>query len=97
MWVENTGTAPLYHEYDLAFKLKQGAGHTVVRTKTDTGKWMPGDNWIEETLDLSMLSPGKVEISVGILPKNSSIPKVRFAVNGLDSAGWYALSEFEVK
>jgi len=59
-------------------------------------KWMPGENWIEETLDLSFISPGKVEVSLGIVPKTINIPKIRFAINGLNRDGWYVLSEFAV-
>jgi hypothetical protein len=97
MWVDNTGTAPLYHQYDLAFKLKQGRKISIVRAKSVPGKWMPGSNWIEETLDLATISPGKVEIAVGILPKNTNTPKIKFAINGLDSDGWFVLSDFDVK
>jgi hypothetical protein len=97
MWVENTGAAPLYHEYDLAFRLRQGTKNTVVRSKTDPKNWLPGDNWIEETLDFSPISHGKVEISIGIVPKNSNHPKIKFAINGLEPDGWYVLSEFDVE
>ena len=60
-------------------------------------EWMPGDNWIEEAFDFPHLADGKLEISVGIVPENTNIPEIRFALKGLEHDGWYVLSEFYVK
>ncbi|MCS7179788.1 MAG: DUF4832 domain-containing protein, partial [bacterium] len=97
MWIENTGVAPLYkNRYKLAFKFKQGAKEEIIHSSEDITKWLPGDIWIDEVLELNTnFDEGAIEIYVSIVDKETNIPKIKFAIECREEDGWYFMEEIE--
>jgi hypothetical protein len=97
MWIENVGVAPLYKErYALAFKFKQGKKEKIVHSKEDITKWLQGDIWIDEELELNAdFEEGEIDIYVGIVDKETNIPKIKFAIEGMKDGGWYFMEKVE--
>lgn len=98
MWVENVGVAPLYRDrYKLAFKFCQGKKEEVVHSSEDITKWLPGDVWIDEELRLNTnFEEGEIEVYVGIVDKETNIPRIKFAIEGIKEDGWYFMEKVEL-
>ena len=92
MWVENTGTAPLYRQYELALRLQWEGGQEVVTTGIDAREWQPGDAWIEESVAVpASVGCGQGQLSVGLVEPGRQVPQVRFAVEEGSGEGWVPL------
>lgn len=91
-WIENTGVAPIYRRHHLALCIKQNDAETVLPLPSDARKWLPGDVWIDEHISLpDSLAQGRAMLYVGLVAPGTQCPRVRFANEGLDEAGWLAL------
>lgn len=97
-WWENLGVAPCYKRYPLAFRLKNDDACSVIKTEADITGWLPGDS----LYDSSVIVPedteaGRYELQVGILDKFEDKPKVKLAIEGENTDGWYTLGGIEVR
>jgi hypothetical protein len=92
MWWLNAGVAPVYVQYDLALQLKSPNGSAIIRIPVDVRKWLPGDAVFDGTVyipdDLAM---GTYDIRIAMLDQRTSKPAIRFAIEGRQDDGWYAM------
>jgi hypothetical protein len=96
-WIENVGVAPIYHPCDFAVKLTQGNREHVHRSPVDIRKWLPGDAWIEEQIDVPKeFQTGSVMLHAGLVDRKTNEAKARFAVEGADEDGWVPLDSVEI-
>jgi len=95
---ENTGVAPPYGNYVLAFRLTDARGRAFARqTSSSIRGWLPGPAAAHEAVGLPAdLAKGKCELAVGIVDPARGVPAVSLAMAGRDGEGWYRLSSFEV-
>ncbi len=92
LWIENTGVAPAYRDWRLAFRFRQGARAVVVETGHDARSWLPGDAWLEPTLPVpATLGRGAAVLEAGLVRPGTSYPRLRFATEGADRDGWLPL------
>lgn len=92
-WIENDGVAPLYHHYEPALRLRQGAQERLLRLpQYDARTWLPGDAWLETSLGIPPeFRPGPVEVALGLLKPSHHRPGIRFAINEQEPDGWVPL------
>ncbi|HUW55633.1 MAG TPA: DUF4832 domain-containing protein [Planctomycetota bacterium] len=96
-WVENVGVAPLYHRYDFALRLTQGNRTHVHRSPADVKTWLPGDVWLEETVELpETFGAGSVMLHAALVSPETGEPGVRLANEGADADGWLPLDTIEI-
>ncbi|MBA2479798.1 MAG: DUF4832 domain-containing protein [Planctomycetes bacterium] len=96
-WIENVGVAPLYHDYGVALRFKQGRNVTVVPLAADPRTWLPGDGIIDERIVFpKSLRRGEVEIEIGIIDRESQVPRVSFANRGRNEDRWQPLTKMDV-
>lgn len=97
MWIENIGVAPVYKDYyALALRFSQGDKTHVYYSKEDIRKWLPGDIWISETVNLpQMFSEGEIMIDAAIVRKKTGEPAIKFAIKGMKDDGWYPMDTVE--
>ncbi len=97
-WWENKGVAPIYHEFPLALRLTNGKASHVFRVDTDIRKWLPGDVICEKPVFLPPeMATGEYEISVAILDPQTGQPKVKLAIEGRGTDGWYPMGKLQVR
>ena len=97
-WWENKGVAPCYREFPLALRLKSGSRSAVLETDADIRTWLPGDVIYDNAVFLPAdLPPGDYELSVALLDPLERAPKVKLAIAGVDSEGWYPLGKIAVR
>ena len=97
-WWENDGVAPCYEDFALALRLA-GPGRSVVRT-TDARvpSWLPGDSLYDGRVFLPRdLPPGRYELQVGIVDRQSLAPAVKLAIGGRTPDGWYPMGPIDVE
>ena len=98
MWWENTGSSPLYHEYQLAMELrsKTSAGRMIL--PVDLRKWLPGDAVYEGSVYLEKTLPaGHYQVRLAVLDPITGLPAIRLGMEGLKDDGWYDVSEIEME
>jgi hypothetical protein len=97
-WWENKGVAPCYREFPFALRLK-GAGRTaVLATDADIRTWLPGDIVYDSSVFVpGDLAAGAYELEVALLDPVSREPKVKLAITGVQSDGWYPMGKIEVR
>jgi hypothetical protein len=97
-WWENKGVAPCYREFPLALRLKSAARSAVLTTDADIRAWLPGDIVYDDAVFVPAdLAPGQYEIALALLDPVSRQPKVKLAIAGVDTEGWYPLGQIEVR
>lgn len=98
LWIENTGVAPIYRRYRLAFRLTKGRQQAVVTSAADVRSWLPGDACLEEVLAVPRrLGRGTMNLAVGLVDPVTLRPAVRFAnERGLED-GWVPLDTVTVR
>jgi len=97
MWVDNVGVAPIYRPYRLAFRFRQGKRGDIVHSGQDIRTWMPEHTWFREPLRFPAgLSPGVVEVDMGIVHPATNKPVVRFAIEEVRADGWHPLTCMDV-
>jgi hypothetical protein len=96
-WWENKGVAPIYKDFALALRLR-GQGRTnVFVTDADIREWLPGDSVYDSSITVPADTPeGEYEVSIGIIDRDARQPKVKLAIAGVDSEGWYPLTRIKV-
>jgi hypothetical protein len=96
-WWENKGVAPLYKDFVLALRIKGSRLEQVFVTDANIRKWLPGDNLFDGAIFLPDATPeGEYELAIGIVDRDTHQPKVKLAIAGVDSEGWYPLTKIHV-
>jgi hypothetical protein len=96
-WWDNEGNAPCYERFRMAFRLTDGKNSTVMNTDADIRNWMPGDSLYNDSVFIpSNLANGNYHLSVAIVDPETDEPKVKLAIEGMDSNGWYPLGDLIV-
>jgi hypothetical protein len=96
-WWENKGVAPCYKEFPLALRLKNNQHTAVLLTKADIRAWLPGDAVYDDSVFLPRdLPPGEYDLSLAIIDPGTRQPKVKLAIEGVQSDGWYGLGRIVV-
>ena len=97
-WWENTGVAPCYKRFPVAFRLKN-AGHTqMMVTNADIRNWLPGDNLYDNFIFIPWDMPlGSYELQIALIDPITNEPKVNLAIEGKQDDGWYSLGKIEVE
>ena len=97
MWIENTGIAPIYRQYELALRIRSEAGEVVLPTGMDPRKWPPGDAWIEEQVVVpDSIGVGSAQLSAGLVDIETRASRVQFAVEETEEEGWVPLGNLMI-
>lgn len=74
LWVENRGSAPIYHSHSFVIRLRGERAVYDTVTNVDLRSWLPGDNLYDTVLNLpSDLPTGDYVIEAGIKTKKGNI------------------------
>jgi len=97
-WWENKGVAPLYKkQFALAIRLKNTAEEIRRLTDADLTSWLPGDNLYDDGIFIPYdLKTGTYDLEIGIVDRNTGEAKVRLAIAGRTTDGWYPMGKIEV-
>ena len=97
LW-ENIGVAPIYKDYKLAVRLRNGQKTVVLPTVANMRDWLPGDIQFDESLYIPFDMPlGKYKVEIGVIAPVSNETRVKLAIDGKTDDGWYSLGEIEIK
>ena len=97
LW-ENIGVAPIYKEYRFAVRLKNTQKVLILPTSANLLEWLPGDIVHDEKLYIPHDMPlGKYQVEIAIVSPVSYEPRVKLAIEGITTDGWYSIGEVEVK
>ena len=67
-------------------------------TGADIRTWMPGDNLYNNSVFIpANLPDGEYQVSLAIVDPSTREPAIKLAIQGMDSHGWYALGNVNVK
>lgn len=98
MWWLNGGVAPIYNEYDLVMKLHSTKNSALIRVPVDVRKWLPGDAVFDGTVYIpDDLADGTYDVQIAMLDPRTGKPAIRFAIEGRQDDGWYAMGSLAVK
>lgn len=96
LW-ENVGVAPIYKDYKFAIRLKNPKRTQVLITSANLLTWLPGDIVHEENLYIpNDLPVGKYQVEIAIVAPISNEPRVKLAISGVNSEGWYPMGEIQI-
>lgn len=96
-WWENKGVAPCYKDFTMAVRLKSEAYQTVLPTKADVKKWLPGDNVYDDAVFIpNDMPPGTYAVEIAIVDRWNHEPRVKLAIEGLQEDGWYELGQIKI-
>ena len=97
---ENLGVAPPYRNYLIAFKLipviriPESTEINDPKYNVDIKKWLPGIHHLNLDLHIpASVKPGKYNLAVALKDPYSLEVAVKLGIEGMDSQGWYNLSE----
>ena len=97
-WWENKGVAPCYKKFLLAIRLTNEKRSEIMITDADITTWLPGDNVYDDAVFIPPDMPaGEYELQIGIVDRQSHEPKVKLAIEGKDSEGWYSIGRIIIK
>jgi Domain of unknown function (DUF4832)/Beta-galactosidase len=97
-WWENKGDAPAYRRYPLAIRLKSEKTSIVLVTDADIRTWLPGDNLYNSAVFLPYSLPdADYQIEVALVDPETHEPKIRLAIEGRESDGWYPLGTIKLR
>jgi hypothetical protein len=97
-WWENKGVAPCYHPFRLALRLKSDSRRIVLPTTADIRTWLPGDSLFDGAVAIPAgTPPGSYDLAIGILDERTDQPRVKLAIAGVDSEGWYKMGTLRVQ
>jgi hypothetical protein len=97
-WWENKGVAPCYKRFPLALRLKGARRSEVFITAADIRQWLPGDAVYDDAVFLPAGMPsGEYDLQVAIVDPQTSEPKLKLAIAGVESDGWYTMGKLTVK
>ena len=98
MWWLNDGVAPVYSEYDLVLELRSSQKSARIRIPVDVRRWLPGDAVFDGSVYIPEdLGENNYDVRVAMLDPRSGVPAIRFAIEGRQEDGWYALGSLTVK
>ncbi len=98
MWWLNSGVAPVYGQYDLAMELRSSRSSAIIRVPMDVRKWLPGDAVFDDTVYVPQeLDEGTYDLRIAMLDPRTGKPAIRFAIEGRQDDGWYAMGSLMVK
>jgi hypothetical protein len=98
MWWLNSGVAPVYSQYDLAMELRSSRSSAIIRIPVDVRKWLPGDAVFDDTVYIPQdLDEGTYDLRIAMLDPRTGKPAIRFAIEGRQDDGWYAMGSLMVK
>jgi len=96
-WWENKGVAPCYRKFPLALRLASDRATAVLPTDADITTWLPGDNLYDGAVFVPAdLAPGEYDLDLALLDARSGRPRVKLAIAGAKSDGWYHLGRIRV-
>ena len=96
-WWENKGVAPCYRNFKAALRMNGDRRSEVFILDADLREWMPGDNLLDDTVFIPQDMPqGRYSLEIGIIDRHTEKPKVKLAIEGVNSEGWYRLGEITV-
>jgi len=96
-WWENKGVAPCYKRFPLALRLKGARRSEVFITAADIRQWLPGDAVYDDAVFLPAGMPsGEYDLQVAIVDPQTSEPKLKLAIAGVESDGWYTMGKLTV-
>ncbi len=97
LW-ENIGVAPIYKDYKFAIRLLNTQRSQVLITCADLRSWLPGDIVYDENLYIPWDMPvGTYHLEIAIVSPVSLEPRVKLAISGKTSDGWYSIGDIVVK
>ena len=97
-WWDNKGVAPCYRRFPLALRLKNASNTRVFLTDADVTQWLPGDNLFDNSVVVPAdLPAGDYDLGLALLDPLSKSPKVRLAIAGRETDGWYRLGTIRIK
>lgn len=98
IWIENIGVAPLYRDYQLTLRFRQGKTSALVPLKADLRKWFTGDAiLIDQATFPKALKRGEVDVDIGIIdPANANTARVLFAIEPRLEDRWHPLTKMDV-
>jgi len=98
MWWLNAGVAPIYAPFDLAMEIRSPQTSAVIRIPVDVRKWLPGDAVFDGTVYVPEdLAGGTYDMRIAMLDPRTNKPAIRFANEGRQEDGWYAMGSLTVK
>src|SRR5215467_7069747 len=98
MWWLNEGVAPVYAAYDLVLQLRSAKKTAAIRIPVDVRKWLPGDAVYDGTLYIpAELEAGEYQVRIAMLDPRTGAPAIRFANEGRQDDGWYAMGSLTVQ
>jgi hypothetical protein len=63
----------------------------------DITTWLPGDNLYDDAVFIPLEMPlGEYDLQVGIVDRQSHEPRVKLAIEGMDSDGWYTIGKLKI-
>ncbi len=97
-WWENKGVAPCYRQFPLALRLKGPERTTVFTTDADVRTWLPGDVIHDDAVFIPADMPrGEYDLAIALVDPQTREPKVKLAIEGRGSDGWYTLGRIRVE
>jgi hypothetical protein len=98
LWLENVGVAPLYRDYALALRFRQGRSITVAPLALDLRTVLPGDAMLDGTLTFPRaLRRGEVEVQIGIIDRRTLAPVAELAIEPRGADRWHPLTRMDVR
>ena len=89
-WWQNTGCAPCYKKYPLAFRLNGGPEPFVYKTGADVTKWLPGDALYDGRFYIPWDMPrGEYQLQYAFLDLQGHAPLLNLSNEGKQADGWY--------
>ena len=96
-WWENQGDAPSYRNYPMALRLKNATDAVVLVSGADVRNWLPGDNLYNNSVFVPASIPdGDYQLEVALVDSATRKPKLKLAIAGRQSDGWYPLGQIHV-
>jgi len=96
-WWQNTGCAPCYKKYPLAFKLSGDKTEYTYKTNADITQWLPGDALYDGRFYIPWDLPcGEYNLRLAFLDLQKMAPKLRLSMEGRCDDGWYDIGPVTV-
>lgn len=100
MKFENTGIAPPYRDYRIAFRLKDKNNEYFGTSLTDLSirGWLPGEKIASSVFKIpSDVKPGKYEVEIALVLYNSIVHNIPLANHGRTADGWYSTGTLRIR
>ena len=100
MKFENTGIAPPYRDYRIAFRVRDKNNEFFGTALTDLSiiGWLPGEKITSSVFKIpSDVKPGKYELEIGLALYNSIDHTIPLANYGRTADGWYSAGTIRIK